>query len=1015
MNIYSRLIRNQDKFRFIVESPAIYGSHADYSHFVNRLNSLLKSDRLTEIEKADINLGLIYAARHRSNEPARTFLSKLDEIAALSKPADILSSTVSYLRGSICTLMVRDYSRSVAILEPLYFRLRPTNRHFLYGLVAKALGCAYMYLGRLETADKTLQEAIATFHRYGPELLYGHSLNDYAVLKKKMCHYLDAELLLKTAVSIAKRTNCLLHELNAYNNLAIVGLKSGAANFGQYTHKAEALQKIVVGIDDGDPSESHTRVAIACELHYERHLIMTRRFDVARARLEALQRQYELDRYFLRESALLHLYLGEIKLETYDYADAKADLELANTKAGADVRDGDIMSSILRHQASVELRMGNISEARSKTVECIRLSKRINDKLELGAAIRILGEVHAQINAFQKANICFHISANLLRNIQASYELMQSCVVFGSFLADRREPDAELYLMEALQICKQLDIDYFSTWTEIELARSASNSEHFTDARKYLAKAEKIYKTLQKCDRRHLRRFIVKANSDLDARILKKSLISSEELKTICRVYEEARFPMGDMKTELAYQVAQNVGADSLFLAKRKGRGYSVPLTYNISIKEAKEIARRLDRQSNQPFFGIRTDPRIFALHDGTTLVCIPVNRQRGYVLCTHLSCEQTPSLGQLERLFASAEAMERVADQNIAARGIDGDEFIVAESSAPVTHPKGSFKEILTIDADMIKLIRLAERVSSSDTTVLLEGDTGVGKELFARAIHKNSPRRDRAFVAINSGGMPLGLLESQLFGHIKGAFTDAVRDRIGLIEDAQGGTVFLDEVGEMSAELQIKLLRLLENGEFRRLGENQLGIADVRVISATNRDLLREVERGKFRRDLYYRLGAVKLRVPALRFRKRDIELLMRHFLHQCACRNRHTSRYFEIDVKAMEALELYNWPGNVRELQNEILRIVSLIGESDVIRFGMLSQSIKDYLNSRIRSNGLLERSVECYERRLILDALSKNDWNRLRTAEELGLPRTTLLAKMKRLNVATRHSHVYKSLT
>jgi DNA-binding NtrC family response regulator/tetratricopeptide (TPR) repeat protein len=1012
MNIYSSLVRHDDKFRFIAESPAIYGSHADYNHFVDRLNSLLKSDKFTAIEKADISLGLIYAARHRSNEPAGTFLSELNEIAALSTPADTLSSTVAYLRGSIYTLMMRDYSRSVAILDPLYHRLRPTNQHFLYGLVAKALGCAYMYLGRLETADETLQETISIFHRYGPELLYGHSLNDYAVLKKKMCHYLDAESLLKTAVSIAKRTNCTMHQLNAYNNLAIVSLKSGTGNFGQYIHKAESLRNIVAGIDNGDQADSHTRVNIACELHYERHLIMTRRFDVAQARLEALQTQYELNRYFIRESALLLLYLGEIKLETYNYADAKAQLELANTRAGADVRDGDIMSSILRYQASIELRMGNISEARNKTVECIRLSKRINDKLELGAAIRVLGEVHTQVNAFQKAKICFHISASILRNIQASYELMRSCVVFGSFLVDRREPDAELYLMEALQICKKLNIDYFLAWTIIGLSRSASNNENFTDARRYLAKAEKIYKTLQRCDRRQLRRFIDQANSDLDARILKKSLVAAEELKAICRVYEEARFPMGDIKTELAYQVAQNVGADSLFLIKRKGRGYSVPLTYNISVNEAKEIARRLDRQSNQPFLGIRTDPRIFPLHNGTTLVCIPANGQKGYVLCTHLSCGQMPSLGQLERLFA--KPMVRLADQEIASRGIDGDEFIVAESSAPVTHPKGSFKEILTIDSDMIKLIRLAERVSISDTTVLLEGETGVGKELFARAIHENSPRRDRAFVAINSGGMPLGLLESQLFGNIKGAFTDAVQDRIGLIEDAHGGTVFLDEVGEMSPELQVKLLRLLENGEFRRLGENKVRIADVRVISATNRDLQREVERGRFRRDLYYRLGAVKLQVPALRFRKRDVELLMRHFLHQCAYRNRHTSRYFEIDVKAMEALELYNWPGNVRELQNEILRMVSLIGEGDVIRFGMLSQSIKEYLKSKNRPEGLLERSVERYERRLILDALNKNDWNRLRTAEELGLPRTTLIAKMKRLNVATKHSRVYKSL-
>lgn len=182
---------------------------------------------------------------------------------------------------------------------------------------------------------------------------------------------------------------------------------------------------------------------------------------------------------------------------------------------------------------------------------------------------------------------------------------------------------------------------------------------------------------------------------------------------------------------------------------------------------------------------------------------------------------------------------------------------------------------------------------------------------------------------------------------------------------------------------------------------------MADVRVVSATNRELLKEVEKGTFRRDLYYRLGTVKLQIPALRLRPRDVELLIRHFLKENALRQDDQSRkLFQIDCKAMEALELYDWPGNVRELQNEITRILSLIGEIDVIRFGMLSQSIKDYLKTKGRGEGLLEQSVERYERRLILDALQKHDWNRLRTAEELGVPRTTLLAKMRRLNVAAR---------
>jgi DNA-binding NtrC family response regulator len=583
---------------------------------------------------------------------------------------------------------------------------------------------------------------------------------------------------------------------------------------------------------------------------------------------------------------------------------------------------------------------------------------------------------------------------------------MRSCIAYGAFLVERGEKDGEVYLMEARQLCKKLEIDFYAVKINVLLARHATNAKTFEEARRYLYEAEDLFSGLQECDQKQLRPLLKATTDGLDKAILQSSITAARELKTICKVYEEARFPIEEMKPDLAYQVTQSVGAESLFMVRRFKRGYDVPLAYNIPVKEAKEMVRRLDRERTLPLMSIRNDPKIFELSGGATMVGVPTQSDEEYVLCTMFREHRSFSPRQLEFLLASAEAMERLAGDREMKPPVMGDDgFIEKEDTAPA-HPRGSFKDILTIDPEMIKLIHLAERASRSEAPILLEGETGVGKELFARAIHENSPRRDKPFVAINAGGMPINFLESQLFGHIKGAYTDAANDRIGLVEEARGGTIFFDEIGEMGEELQVKLLRLLENGEFRRLGDNRVHHAEVRVISATNRDLMKEVERREFRRDLFYRLGTVKLTVPPLRFRQRDIQLLIRHFLKESAARNRMFDRHFQIDVKAMEALEIYNWPGNVRELHNEMMRIVSLIGDVDMIRFGMLSDAIREYVKLKNRSEGLLEESVERYERRLILDALNRNDWNRLRTAEDVGIPRTTLLAKMKRLNIATR---------
>jgi DNA-binding NtrC family response regulator len=509
-----------------------------------------------------------------------------------------------------------------------------------------------------------------------------------------------------------------------------------------------------------------------------------------------------------------------------------------------------------------------------------------------------------------------------------------------------------------------------------------------------------ICDTLQQTDRKILHPSIREWYKTLEQAILKTSMESAEKLKSIGKIYEEARFPMEELKSELATEVARNVGAESLFLAQRKSGGFRIALKYNISANDAKHTLRRQVKCDIETLFEGR-DPKICEMANGKSLVLIPGQTDLGYILCTVIDVGKAFTPRDLEFLFASVEALERVAEEYpVATPHYDVDGFL--DENKPLSHPGGHFKTIITLDAALIRTIRLAERASETTVPVLLEGETGVGKELFAQAIHANSPRVKNQFVAINAGGVPLNLLESQLFGHVKGAFTDAMAERIGLVEEAKGGTLFFDEVGEMSEELQVKLLRLLENGEFRRLGENAVRYADIRVVSATNKDLQERVEKGLFREDLYFRLATVRFKIPPLRERKRDIEFLARHFLAEGLEKIGKPRRLVHMDMKALEAFEIYHWPGNVRELKNEILRILSLIGEGELIRFGMLSERIKEAFRSK-NDGGVLSRRVERYERRLILKALEENDWNRSKTADQIGIPRTTLLFKMKQLNI------------
>src|SRR5437899_3275908 len=320
----------------------------------------------------------------------------------------------------------------------------------------------------------------------------------------------------------------------------------------------------------------------------------------------------------------------------------------------------------------------------------------------------------------------------------------------------------------------------------------------------------------------------------------------------------------------------------------------------------------------------------------------------------------------------------------------------------------KYGFHNIIGTGRAMKRIFELVDTIASLTSTVLIQGETGTGKELIAKAIHFNRPRKDQKLVSINCGAIPENLLESELFGHVKGAFTGAVQTRIGRFEQANGGTIFLDEIGNMPLALQVKLLRVLQEREFERVGGNSTVKIDVRIIAATSSNLEQMVKDGTFREDLYYRLNVIPIILPPMRERREDIPLLVQKFVEHFS--ESHKLETKTVSPQVMKAMMAYDWPGNVRQLENLVERMVALTSNRPAI----LPTDLPAEINNRealnyvpfieIPEEGInFQNVVTDMERELILQSLRKTNGNKKLAAKLLNLKRTTLIEKIKRIGL------------
>ena len=925
------------------------------------------------------------------------------------EPDDPRAGHLGYREASMAWRRNR-YEDALKLAFAAYRGLKRSSEHELVGDIQLLIANCYHRLGRLSEAEEYFNDALATYRRIECRRGMAWVHNNLGLLHKMACRWSRAVASLRRSLDIAVDVGMSQHVVLVHLNLGAVYLR-----MRRHAEAVSALGAAREGAEQiGDP------------LNEARALLMLGRAHVvagALARAErALMRGRQIaeSRGFTRELALADEFIGELMMARGRLHEARVNLLGALREAERIAPEGDVVVECVRRLADVELRLGNLDQADAYLERGFEMAPgaerfemgflhavRARRWMRAGEWTRAEAEARRAVEAFERSALAYESGVALRLAARcaarsgdedAASRAMRALGEAAAAFARAQEPSAEV-------AC------------HVAAAAVARRAGRFDDAFAALCEADRLVEE-DCCERfraalRAARRAVERAMTRSNTRVVDRFAVLGD-LRQAVRSREDLERAL----TSTLETMLERLDADAGFVAIPGADGPDpVPVVrHGMGARMARSMMTWYRRHRDD-------DSRRHAL---------VVSDLAADAACADLRRRVRPRQGSLifQRLgFDDRELGVLCVHRHADGRpfGHDATGFVAAYASLisltvyelvrgerrrrlrePAAAARG-FEDVVTADAGMIRLLALAERVAHSDATVLLQGETGTGKGLIAYAIHMLSDRRDRPFVHVNCAALPEQLLESELFGHVRGAFTGAFSDKVGLLEQADGGTVFLDEIGKTSLVMQGKLLQFLDNSKVRRVGANDYVTVDVRVICASKANLQRMVDEGRFLEDFFYRINDFPLVVPPLRERREDIPLLAAHYIERLASE---MGRDVDGATDAfMDALRAWRWPGNVRELEKVIKRAIILADDGEPLDLEHLPPELlgrgtdatagaDDPVGDAITT---LRERIERLERAEIARALERSSGNKSRAARELGISYPNLLAKIRRYNI------------
>jgi transcriptional regulator with GAF, ATPase, and Fis domain/tetratricopeptide (TPR) repeat protein len=905
-----------------------------------------------------------------------------------------------------------------------YGVLRDTDDHHTVGQVAVTLGLCATRQGRNGEAIEWLQNAAATFRRIDDTDGLVTALNNLGLVYKNLREWREATRFLEQALRLDERAGLYSRMRGHHQNLGLIRYRLGQWDLAEENFR----QSLRISRETGHVQGEAAALLATGLLARRRRQLEPAGEHFRRAR------ELALTVGALREATLASEFLGELALDRGDAIAALALLEPALHEARRSAPQGDLVAELETRMGLALLAAGRAPEAQAHLVRGAALAAQLCDGVEAAIADRALAQLDAVRGNAAGAQAKLLGAAQAFENLGETYELATTLAAWGDFLlllpASVRlrlplEPVAEAARRAAI-LFRQLGVVSLASEALLTLARLETEREHYDQALGLLEQAEL---------------WLLEAGSpaggraealrrEIERQYVAVSLSTSNEFRALedaNRLFRET----SDMNGLLAQTVklaVENAGGDRGFVAFSSGGArLEVVAQHGLGRDRARRILRALEDAvgprlaESGPVFSSRVaaDPRFGAavadaLESVASLVCVPLNfpsQSVGLVFVDRLNDNLLGPFKQrdvnLLAVLANSAAVAIVEAQR---------SLLLAENRElrDKLKPSAGMDRVVTASSEMKGLLALLAKVGDSSATVLFMGETGTGKGLLAQVVHESSNRRDRPFVQVNCAALPESLLESELFGYVHGAFTGAVRDKQGLFEEAEGGTIFLDEIEKVPESVQAKLLHVLDRSEIRPVGATRSKRVDARVICATGMDLRDRIREGRFLEDLYYRLNDITVRVPALRERREDIPVLVQHFLSLYSRQMEKSLRGFSPEV--MQLFLAHEWRGNVRELDKTVKRMVVLADQGDLLGLDLLPPEMREpapraagaAAGKRGDAGHSLRSSVSELERRVISDALDRHSWNKAKVARELGLSYPTLLARIRNLELERRRS-------